>query len=208
MDGTLRQILVFENIQWPTGRRHDILHPNFQHVSAEHPPLPLQVWRWTTSTSAFTGPMLSCPSSAAFVSMALIRSLPYLASKTVECLLLRPQDTTTVRTGKCFKVARRFFSRPAPPLQHRHLWGLHIRGHIYEQLCLPGQQVWQRPNGESHYRHQPRYRYCPASPLQAAREWALRILCLRKKLLASHELIISICRMDFLIQCIFFCLSG
>lgn len=185
MDGTLRQTLIFENIQWPTGWRHQIICPDFP-----APPC------WTPSSSSaglavdhFNERLYWSDAKLSVIgSVRLDGSDPVIAVSGIKNSWVL--SASKVSELWRFKVAHLFCvgSRPAPPLQHRHLWGLHIRGHIYEQLCLPGQQVWQRPNGESHYRHQPRHRYSPASPLQAAREWVLRVLTLWEEQLASQEL--------------------
>lgn len=123
MDGTLRQTLVHENIQWPTGECDIKVSRQPNPVGRVCNPLLLsrQAWRWTTSTSVFTGLMLNSQSSAVFVWTVLILSFLYLASKTVEFF---PPKIYGLCMFFLFFFKTHFFfwlSRSAPSVQHRHI---------------------------------------------------------------------------------------
>lgn len=62
--------------------------------------------------------------------------------------------------------------RAQSPIQHRHLWGPHLRRHLHEQFCLQGEQVRERTRWEPGEWNEPCYRSGVAPQIQAAWWWA------------------------------------
>lgn len=69
----------------------------------------------------------------------------------------------------CLHMSPPGFPRAEPPVQHRHLRGLHLRRHLHQQPHLQDSQV--RPQGchQPDVRPQPRHRRRALPPVQAAR---------------------------------------
>lgn len=175
MDGTLRQTLVHENIQWPTGQCC---------ISIV---LFILILTWTKIKSYFSASscctftalrhsllfQLNCPDSICFHSVSTGLAVDYFNERlywadaklsVIGSVRLDGTDPvisvsgvknswvlSTLKTVWNMKVRKSginvmhadvplfdpflsFFliSRPAPSIQHRYLWGLHIWSHLYQ----------------------------------------------------------------------------
>lgn len=147
MDGTLRQTLVQENIQWPTGKYCSksefiwiqiriIIHPHSVTFSLRlsncaSAGLAVDYFNerlyWADAKLSVIGSVRLDGSDPIVAVSGIKNSWVYSATFQTTCKFAN----VTLTLARPYVFCTFFPSRFAPSIQHRYLWGLHLWGHIY-----------------------------------------------------------------------------